>query len=370
MKACVRAPLAFFLPSLAGGGAERAMLNLAAGFAERGFRTDLVLASAEGPLLALVPPSVRVIDLHVSRTLRALCPLAAYLRRERPVGLLAALDHANLVAMAAAHTPRARTRTVISIHTTMSKFMQAATGLREGAIPRLLGRLHHWADAIVAVSEGAADDFARTTGIPRDRVDVIYNAVITPALLRAAAEPPPHPWFEDEARPVVLGVGRLDQYKNFPVLIDAFALMRREHDARLVILGEGSERRALETQACERGIRDAVALPGFVDNPYSCMARAAVLALSSDVEGLPTVLIESLAVGTPVVSTDCESGPREILRGGALGELVPVGDVPALARAISRTLAAPRVPPPSEALHPFTLDVVLDRFQEAFNLHA
>lgn len=364
------APVAFFLPSLAGGGAERSMLNLAIGFAARGIRTDLVLARAEGPYLPLVPPSIRVIDLNVSRVLRAVFPLSAYLRRERPRALLAALNHASLVAMIASHTPGARTRVAISIQNTLSKEVEGASDSRVRAVPWLLRLLHGWADAIVAVSDGVADDFARATGAPRAGIDVIYNPVITPALLTAAAERPSHPWFDDATHPVVLGVGRLIQQKNFPVLIQAFAMIRREHNARLVILGEGPERPSLEAQIRQHGLEDCVALPGFLDNPYACMARAAVFALSSDFEGLPTVLIESLAVGTPVVSTDCESGPREILRGGALGELVPVGDVPALAQGIARVLSSPRAAPPSEALRPFTLDAVVERFQAALAVDA
>jgi glycosyltransferase involved in cell wall biosynthesis len=317
-RARADAPLALFLPSLAGGGAERAMLNLATGFAARGFRTDLVLARAEGPYLPLVPPAVRVIDLNVSRVLRALPPLTAYLRRERPVALLAALNYANLVAMVAAHVPGARTRTAISIQNTLSKEMQGTWNGRERAIPWLFRVFHRWAHSIIAVSDGVADDFARVTRTPRARIDVIYNPVITPALIAAAAERPGHPWFDDPSRPVVLGVGRLTHQKNFPALVEAFALVQRDHNARLVILGEGPERPALEAHVRQHGVQDCVALPGFLDNPYACMARASVFALSSWFEGLPTVLIESLAVGTPVVSTDCESGPREILRGGAL----------------------------------------------------
>jgi glycosyltransferase involved in cell wall biosynthesis len=364
-----RAPVAFFLPSLEAGGAERVMLNLAAGLTNRGFRTDLVLASASGPYLASVPPNVRVVDLKASRVLRSLRPLANYLRRERPLALLSALDHANLVAMAAGRLAGSRTRTVISIHCTFPRALR--TNIRTRTIPWLLGRLHSWADGIVAVSEGVADDVARSTGMPRKRVSVIYNPVITPALAPAALARPSHPWFEDSTRPIVLSAGRLTPQKNFALLINAFALVRREHDARLVILGDGPERAALETEVRRHGVEDCVALPGFLNNPYACMARARVFALSSDFEGLPTVLIESLAVGTPVVSTDCESGPREILRGGALGELVPVGDVPALARAISSVLSNPRRPrPPAEALHPFTLDAVLDQFQEVLELDA
>jgi glycosyltransferase involved in cell wall biosynthesis len=358
------------MPSLGGGGAERVIVNLAAGFAVRGFRTDLVLASAEGPYLAKVPPSVRVVDLKASGVLRSVRSLAGYLRRERPVALLAALNHANLVAMAAARVPGARTRIVISIHSTIVREIQDAAGDRTWAIIYwLLKRLHPLADAIVAVSEGVAEDFARFANIARDRINVIPNAVITQALLDAASEAPSHPWFQDRT-PVVLGVGRLVPSKNFPALIEAFALVSREHDARLVILGEGPERCALEAKVRQHGLQDSVALPGFLDNPYACMSRARVFALSSDFEGLPTVLIESLAVGTPVIATDCESGPREILRGGALGGLVPVGDVGALARGIALALTAQRVPPPWDALRPFMSEVVLDQYQRILGVHA
>jgi glycosyltransferase involved in cell wall biosynthesis len=229
--------------------------------------------------------------------------------------------------------------------------------------------MHVWTDGIVAVSEGVAADFASATGIPRRRIQVIYNPVITPALLHAASAPPTHVWFEDHSRPHVLGVGRLTRQKNFPALVDAFALMKREHPAaRLVILGEGPERVTIEACIRRHGLQDSVALPGFIDNPYACMARAAVVALSSEWEGLPTVLIESLAVGTPVVATDCPSGPREILQNGAFGSLVPTGDIPALASALSRALRTGRVALPPDALRPYMPEVVLDQYQRVCRL--
>jgi glycosyltransferase involved in cell wall biosynthesis len=363
-----RRPIALFLPSLEGGGAERVMLNLAAGLAKRGFRIDLVLAQVTGEYLRSVPRDVRVVDLRASRVFFSLCPLGLYLRRERPLALLSALDHANLVAMSAARLARTRTRTVISIHCTVPRPLR--TGIRARLIPWLLGRLHSWADGVVAVSEGVADSAARATGIPVQRFSVIYNPVITPGLAAAASARPSHPWFEDRTRPIVLGAGRLTAQKNFPLLISAFALVARQSDVRLVILGDGPARPALEAHIRRHGLEHRIALPGFVTNPYACMARARVFALSSDFEGLPTVLIESLAVGTPVVSTDCASGPREILRGGALGELVPVGDVTALAQAISHVLAHPPSSASFEALRPFTLDPVLDQFQEVLDLGA
>src|SRR5262245_52924502 len=220
---------AFFLPTLEGGGAERVMVNLIAGFAGRGFPTDLILANAEGPYLSLVPPCVRVIDMKARGVLTVARPLRAYLKHERPAAMLSALNHANVVAMAAARIRGRRPRVVISIHNTLGKEMEVKTEPKERVMRWLLGRLHRWADAIVAVSEGVANDLARRTPIPRNRIVVIYNPVVTPELKEAASARPPHPWFEDARRPVVLGVGRLTVQKNFPALVDAFAILRREH---------------------------------------------------------------------------------------------------------------------------------------------
>jgi glycosyltransferase involved in cell wall biosynthesis len=343
------------------------MLNLATGFAERGFQSDLVLAHADGPYLSGVPACVRVIDLKGPGVLRAMRPLRTYLRRERPRALLSALNHANLVAMAAAsYMPGPRPRVVISIHNNLGQEMTVRKKLKDRAIPWLLGQFHPWADGIVAVSQGVADDLAQRARIPRGRIDVIYNPVITAGLAEAASARPDHPWFADQTTPIVLGIGRLTVQKDFPALIDAFALVRREHAGRLVILGEGPERSAIEAAVRRQGLEDSVSLPGFVDNPYALMARAAVVALSSRWEGLPTVLIESLAVGTPVVATDCPSGPREILRDGAFGALVPPGDVHALARAIAQVLTSARRYTPSDALRPFMPDVALDQYAQMF----
>jgi glycosyltransferase involved in cell wall biosynthesis len=365
-----RPRLAFFLPSLEGGGAQRVIVNLLAGFDERGVPIDLILARAEGEYLAQVPPAVRVIDLGVPRMLRALPPLAAHLARERPETVLSGLDHANVVAMAASRVTGRRTRTVISVHCHIARTL-AGAGFRDRAVPWLLGRAHRWADRIVAVSSGVADDLVATAGIPRERIDVIYNPVITHALFDLAAHPPAHPWFTGHGGPLVLGIGRLTAQKNFPMLIDAFARLKRTHpQARLAILGEGPDRPLLEAQLRRLGLDGSIVLPGFQENPYAWLARATVFALSSDFEGLPTVLIESLALGTAVVSTDCDSGPREILRDGLFGELVPTGDARAMARAMASAIARPRPLPPAEALEPFTLAAVVDRFQTVLGVHA
>jgi glycosyltransferase involved in cell wall biosynthesis len=219
---------------------------------------------------------------------------------------------------------------------------------------------------VVAVSRGAAEDLA-LSGVPRDLLKVIYNPVITPSLVAQARQEPAHPWLAPGQPPVIMGAGRLTRAKDFPTLIRAFAEIRQHREARLMILGEGEERAGLTQLARELGLADDVALPGFTENAMSHMARAAVFVLSSAWEGLPTVLIEALAAGARVVSTDCPSGPREILQEGRLGALVPVGDAHALAEAVLEALERPSTPVPPSALAPFTKDTAVDHYLQVID---
>jgi glycosyltransferase involved in cell wall biosynthesis len=355
-------PIAFFLPTLAGGGAERVILNLADGISERGLPVDLVVASAEGPLLAQVAPAVRLLDLHAPRVIRSVVPLTSYLRRERPRVLVASMSHANLVALWAARFARRSTPVMVTVHNTMSHSTAQQGRLAERIWPHLLRTFYPWSACIIAVSHGAADDLARNSGLSRDRVEVVYNPVITPEMIEQAQRPPEHPWFRSGEPPVIVAVGRLTGQKDFATLIRAFAAVRRCRSVRLLILGEGEDHQRLEALARELGVADDVALPGFRDNAVAYMAKSAVFVLSSAWEGLPTVLIEALAAGTRVVSTDCPSGPREILQDGRLGALVPVGNAPALAGAITEALAGPAIPLPLDALTRFTRDAAVDHY--------
>ena len=346
--------IALFLPSLRGGGAERVMVNLARGFAERGLAVDFVLAKAEGPYLSQLPPGVRVVDLRASRVAVSLPGLVRYLRQERPQAMLSALSHANVLAIWARSLARVSTRLVVSEHSTLSEATENATTLRARAMPLLVRLSYPQADAVVVVSHGAADDLIRLTGLPAEKVNVIYNPVVTPELFAKAHEPLNHPWFQLGEPPVILGVGRLTAQKDFRTLIRALVLVRKERPARLMILGEGEDRPKLEALVRELGLEQDVTLPGFVENPYKYMKRAAVFVLSSRWEGLPTVLIEALALGRPVVATDCPSGPREILEGGKWGKLVPPGDPEELAKGILTALQESAST--SVRLEPFTLE--------------
>jgi glycosyltransferase involved in cell wall biosynthesis len=207
-----------------------------------------------------------------------------------------------------------------------------------------------------------ADDLVTTAGADRQHIRVVYNPVVSQRMIGMSREPLDHPWFCPGAPPVVLAVGRLTPAKDYPLLIRAFAAARAEREMRLMILGDGEDRPQLEGLVAELGLNDCVALPGFVANPYNYMAKAAVFALSSMSEALPTGLIEALALGVPIVATDCPSGPREVLQEGRLGALVPVGDAEALARGILASLNRPRREAPTEAIRPYTMDYALDEY--------
>jgi glycosyltransferase involved in cell wall biosynthesis len=272
------------------------------------------------------------------------------------------MSHANLIALWAARLARQATPVVVTEHDTMSRSTRDQGRISRSLLPILLRTFYPWASEVVAVSRGAADDLARASGLPRDRVQVVYNPVITTSILSQAQQPLDHPWFEPGQPPVILGVGRLTRQKDFPTLIRAFAEVRRRHPARLLILGEGVDRPALEDLIRELGLGGHAALPGFQGNAMAYMARSALFVLSSAWEGLPTVLIEALAAGTKVVSTDCPSGPREILQNGRLGALVPVGDATALASAMLAALEQPGSNLPPDALAPYTMDAAVNHY--------
>jgi glycosyltransferase involved in cell wall biosynthesis len=362
-------PIAFYLPSLRGGGAERVIINLAQGITERGLPVDLVLAAAEGAFLDHLPPLVRVVDLRAGRVLRSLGPLIGYLRRERPRALVSSLTHANVIALVAARLARRATPVIATVHNTMSESTPHQGALLRGLWPVLMRTFYPWASCVVAVSRGAADDLARTTGLPRVGIEVVYNPVITPQVMALARQAADHPWLTAPEPPVILGVGRLTRQKDFPTLVRAFAEVRRTRAARLIILGEGEDRPALEALAAQLGIASDVALPGFSRNAVTYMAASALFVLSSAWEGLPTVLIEALAAGARVVSTDCPSGPREILQDGRLGALVPVGDAAGLAAAMIDSLDRPADLVPTAALAPFTRDAAVDHYLRLIEKH-
>lgn len=348
--------LAVFVSFSGRGGVERMILNLCGGFVAHGFAVDLLLARAQSEHLENLPEGVRVVHLNARHTWTSLPALVRYLRHARPRALLAAKDRAIQVAVIARMLARAPVRLVGRLGTTVSAALEGQGRLRRWFWYSGMRLFYRGTDAIVAVSEGVAADVARITGLPPARLPVVRNPAWSPEIEHLAQAPVTHPWFAARGAPVILGVGRLTRQKDFPTLMRAFARVRAQRRCRLLILGEGRGRAELMGLARKLDIVADVSLPGFVSNPYACLARAQLFVLSSRWEGSPNVLTEALALGIPVVATDCPSGPREILRDGYYGKLVPMNDDVALARAIEETLDRPL---PSarlkEAARPYTL---------------
>jgi glycosyltransferase involved in cell wall biosynthesis len=320
------------------GGVERLMLNLCEGLLDLGHPVDLLAIKRRSAHLKALPEGLNLVPLRATHTHESLPEVVRYLRSERPHALLAVKDRANQVAILAGKLARSKTRIAVEIQTTISAALDGKSSLRKAAWYLPMRLLYPMANVVIAVSEGVARDLAEITGLPRERIHVIHNPAVSEAMFGLAHEPVAHPWYQDASIPIITGIGRLTRQKDFPTLIRAFARVRAQLPCRLMILGEGRDRAMLSELAQSLGVAAEVALPGFVVNPYAFLGRASLFVLSSLWEGSPTVLTEAMALGVPVVATDCPSGPRELLRGGHIAPLVPMGDPEALAAAMLDTL--------------------------------
>lgn len=336
--------LAVLMSEIGGGGMGKMRIRLMNAIVDAGYRVDLLLGKRRGDHRLPLDERIRVVDLGTTHAVFGVPRLAAYLFRRRPKILLTQRIRVTVLAHRARALARAPTRIYATGNTHESTSVLAYP---EAEQRRRLARIRRYFsrnDGMVAVSRGVAEDHARLMDWPADAVQVAPNPVVTPDIVRLAREPVEHPWFQPGERPVVLAIGRLQEQKDYPTLVKAFARFRRRHEARLVILGEGHLRAELDAAAREAGITYDFDMPGFVDNVYAWLARSRLFVLSSAWEGSPNVLVEAMAVGTPVVAMDCPSGPAEILEDGGLGPLVPVGDAEALAAAMERVWENPPDP--------------------------
>ena len=362
------APLAFYVPSLTVGGAERVTVSVANGLAERGYDIDLLVSYYEGAFVEDVHDAVTVYDFETPRIpgigVGASLPrLVSYFRRRSPAMVFAQMLYASDVCLIAHALAGSDAMVVPTVHNTVGMYDPP----KERLIQRLATVLSGRAAQFVAVSDGTADSVVKELGIPRERVSVLHNPVPVGEIRRQACEAAQHRWMRADDRHVVLGIGRLDAQKDFGTFLRAFRrVYEAEPNSRAVIIGKGPERDRLERAARRLGVEQQVSFAGYVDNPYSYMSGADITLLSSRHEGLPTVLIEAMACGCPVVSTDCPSGPHTILAGGTYGPLVEVGDDSGLADAVLATLADP---PASATLvdraRDFSPDTILEEY-EAF----
>jgi glycosyltransferase involved in cell wall biosynthesis len=357
--------IVIYLHSIFNGGIEKVMFVLADAMIKNKIQVDLVVnCIGFSPLVSEVPDGVNLINLNCTLFHHRLPALLRYIRTSRPDCLLVAGHFANEIALLAKIFSKVPVRVVISEHTNLSTELKSLppTSLRRIAIPIVDRLLYGVADGIIAVSDGVRIDSERFLGIRHGKCQTIYNPIDTNKILMASEEPLDHSWFDADAPPVIFTVGRLEKQKDLLNLIEAFSQVRKQMDVRLMILGEGSERKMLEAKVREYNLDSYVLMPGFVKNPYPYFKRAAVFALSSQWEGLPTVLIEALTLGLPVVATDCPSGPSEILRSGKYGIIVPTKNSSKLAEGIMRVLKGEWKVTNEGALTPYTTSHVLDEY--------
>ncbi len=361
--------IACFFSTSGHSGVDRAARHLIPALARRGYRVDLLKVRRHGPNLNAIPEGVRVIDLGSRHTFACLPAVVRYLRRERPAVMLSDKDRVNRVALLARALARVPTRLVLRSGTTISIDLATRSVVERWVQRNSMGRLYPFAEQVIVASAGVADDMADYTGLERARIRVVPPPVVPASLFTATPARPEHPWFGQSGVPLILSAGELCGRKDFETLIRAFARLRAERTCRLMIIGHGAARERLLALASALGVAEDVALPGYVADPYAYMAHADLFAFSSRWEGLGFVLIEALAVGTPVVSTDCPSGPREILDGGRYGRLVPVGDDAALAQAMTATLDAPLLPEQlRQAALPYEIEASTDAYLDAMGL--
>ncbi|MEM0981636.1 MAG: glycosyltransferase [Cyanobacteria bacterium P01_H01_bin.58] len=354
MASCLQ-HLAVILHDLEGGGMQRVTITLIQAMLQQRphLKIDLVVASAQGDYRQQIPAEVNLIDLHASfdfrtKSLARLVPrIRRYLRDNQPPVILSCLPGLNCLTLLASFALSKKPQIILAEHTLpLAKWMAQETRDRQlpaGLLPRLtsplMGFTYPWAQSIIAVSQGIAQELRQTLGEPaRSDVQVIYNPVMDGALVAQAEVPLSHPWLAAGQSPVFLAVGRLAKQKDYPTLLAAFRQLRQTRAAKLIILGEGELRSQLERMITQWDLTTDVELHGFVKNPYAYMQQATALVLSSLWETFGMVLAEALACGCPVISTDCEYGPREILANGKYGALVPVGQVDKLAIAMEQVL--------------------------------
>ena len=371
MKKASRPDVTLFIPNLEIGGAERVSKNILNGLAERGLRVHLLLMEKSGPLLDELHPAIEIFSLDARRVRTTLPSLIGYLRKHRPENLMVHMWPLTILASLAKLLSFSATRLIFVEHIPLSRH-EFDRGRWHSWMVRVTVRLFYpLAHHVVAVSAGAADDLTACSGLPRDKIAVVFNPVVRSDGPRFDRDTEFHgkAWW-NASRFQILSVGTLKKQKDLENLITAFSLVVRELDARLLIVGDGPERAPLMALVEKLRIEDRVLFVGTVSDARPYYPSASLFVLSSLYEGLPTTLIEALEAGIPIVSTNCPSGPLEILESGRYGRLVPPADSPALAAAMLEALQTE--PPDAQVLREraqeFTVDVGIRRYLSLLEL--
>jgi glycosyltransferase involved in cell wall biosynthesis len=334
----------FFISSLDGGGAERVMADILNQVDKSAVDPVLVLLYPfeNSPYQESLPPGLRIIVVKrkSDSSFEKIRQFINFLRtvcREDPKGIVSMLTHNNIIAIVAGIL--LRKKRIVCEHNTLGEVIKTKEGRKILWFPvsPLVKVLYRFADRIIAVSDGIKANLTEQFGVPARGIEVICNPLDIDRIGALSRMPCEHPFFR-RGVPVIVAVGRLVWQKGFDLLLKAYRQVLSEQDALLILVGEGQERESLQGLAAELGIAGKVSFAGFQTNPYSFVSNADIFVLSSRYEGLPMAILEALACGTPVISADCASGPREILDNGRCGRLVPAGDIGALAAAIAKLL--------------------------------
>lgn len=360
--------IAIFIPSLAGGGAERFMLDLANEFSRKGKKVFFIVCSLKGEYLSELDEKVTVVDLKCKRVLFSIPGLIKFLRKEKPSALISTIYHANLVAIFSKIIARVNTKIIVresNMHQALKNASYNQVSYKFTlTLMRLLYRL---ADSIIVVSKAMGEELGALINGIDHKIFLIHNFVNYEEISSLAREPVFHPWIEDKKSKIILSVGRLSSQKNWPLLLKVFAGLRRDNQVKLIILGEGPKRKEIEGMVQNLGIEDSVSLPGFKSNPYSWMSKSKIFVLSSDFEGFPNVLVQALACGCKVISSDSGSGPSEILEDGKWGRLFNIGDVNELSSMIQEALNEENDVNTTQRALFFSSDKCLEKYEALIN---
>jgi len=330
--------IALFIPSLDAGGAERVFVNIANDLSKKGFNVDLILTRKTGSYVELVGDNVNIIDLRRPSVMLSVISLARYLVQKRPTSIMSGLNHSNVALILSTLISRYRGKVVISVHSTVSQNLFLNAGVKNKVMARFYRNLSKFNVFVVTVSLAVAKDLASNTDLSESSIITIYNPLNLSEILERSKSPVEHPWFYQKNSKIIIFAGRLEKVKDLPTLIRAFKIVRESIGARLVILGSGSQEDNIKDLISELGLESHVLLTGYVDNPYKYIVKSDVFVLSSIVEGFGNVIVEALSLNVPVVSTDCNGGPREIIECAGAGRLVEPSNPQSLAQAIIEVL--------------------------------
>ena len=356
-----------FIPNLSGGGAERVFLKISSEIKKRGQNVELILSNQNGPYISELPPDVPITSLNSKRVLYSLIPLARLIRKKNPDLILSALPHANSVAILAKKLSGKKIKLVISERNTYSQ-ESFQPNLKNIILKYLMRKLYKNADAIITVSDGVRESLINFMRINNKNYFSIPNPCDSKEIKAKANLPINDEWFLSSDVPVVIAVGRLTKQKDFSSLIKSFAIVIKKTKARLLILGEGEERNSLEILAKSLKLSNELfCMPGFKTNPFKYIKASSLFVLSSRWEGFPNVLLQAIACNCKIISTNCQSGPLEILDGGKYGDIIPVGDIEAMANSINRNLNNPRKYDISNRCNHYSIKRTIESYLEVIN---